>query len=508
MKRMYLAFVRGVSSNGTSRTGVVLVTTSVILFILFESMRLLGMLTNAYMGLVTYMLFPAVFILGLLLIPFGWWRYARKTGADWRDLFKKHFPEEDVEAKALGSRLARTVLLLTLVNVIILGAGGIRTLHFMDSAHFCGTACHDVMNPEWTTYQASPHARVACVECHVGEGVDALIDSKLNGLWQVISASFNLYERPIPTPVHQLRPARETCEKCHWPQIFIQNRVVHRVHYEEDEQNTPRYTTLMMKIGAGRKDLARGSHWHISEANEVRYASLRDERSEMIWVEVRQEDGTYKRYENRRLGDEVAESSEPEDIRVMDCVDCHNRATHIYEEPEVAVDERMRLGLIDDSLPYIKKRAHDALIGSYSDSTIAKKAIEAKIRGFYEREYPDVLAEKAEAVSQAVEVTQSIWTRNIHPEMRIRWGAYPSHLGHRYGNRAGCFRCHNKDMVDEEGEAISMDCTLCHSILAFDEEEPYRYLEEVGPSEPTWQMMQYLREEFLHEVRERRPAGE
>jgi hypothetical protein len=123
------------------------------------------------------------------------------------------------------------VLMLTILNLAIFGAASARMLHFMDSAKFCGTACHSVMNPEWVTYQQSPHAHVQCVECHVGEGMGALIDSKINGMWQVISLNFNLYERPIPTPVHNLRPARETCEKCHWPDFFIGNRVKTFPHY-------------------------------------------------------------------------------------------------------------------------------------------------------------------------------------------------------------------------------------------------------------------------------------
>ncbi len=170
-------------------------------------------------------------------------------------------------------------------------------LHFMDSAEFCGTACHSVMNPEWTTYQASPHARVACVECHVGEGVGALVNSKLNGAWQMVSATFDLYERPIPTPVHQLRPARETCEKCHWPSKFYGSRLQTRIAYENDEASTPRYTTLNLKIDAGAAGDT-GVHWHISPGKEVRYASVDDEREEMIWVESLQPDGNVRRFVN------------------------------------------------------------------------------------------------------------------------------------------------------------------------------------------------------------------
>jgi hypothetical protein len=198
---------------------VVLTTSSFVSFVVLQLATISGVVTNAYVGLIVYMLFPVLFVLGLLVIPVAWYRQRRRTGMSARELVAARFGNDAVAAKLAGARVFRTVAILTLANVAILGAASIRMLHFMDSAHF-GTACHQVMNPEWTTYQASPHARVACVDCHVGEGMGALVNSKLNGAWQVVSATFDLYERPIPTPVHQLRPARETCERCHWPEKF------------------------------------------------------------------------------------------------------------------------------------------------------------------------------------------------------------------------------------------------------------------------------------------------
>ncbi len=494
MRRLYLAFLRGIAANRFSRIGVILTTATFLLMIGMELLRLTGLLTNAYIGLITYMGLPALFLIGLVMIPIGWWWKVRNTDQAFWSILSRHFSDEDLQAQKSGARLLRIVGLLTLTNVIVLGAIGARMLHFMDSAYFCGTACHSVMNPEWVVYQASPHANVPCVDCHVGEGAEALIDAKLNGMWQVISASFNLYERPIPTPVHNLRPARMTCEKCHWPEIYYGNRIVNHVSYKKDEQNTPEYTTLMLKIGSGHEGTA-GSHWHIATANEVRYASVNDKREEMIWVEVRQDDGSFKRFVNEDLMEEheVHEA----DIRTMDCIDCHNRATHIYQQPEDAVDEAIRAGFIDRRLPYIKKQAVGALRGSYGDNPAAMEGIEKGIRNFYLTEYPEMPASMNAAIDKTIEQLQVIYDRNIHPEMNIDWGAYPSFLGHQ--ETEGCFRCHGADLEDEEGDWISMECTNCHSILADESDHPFKYMEDVVAIEDTSaaaEKMRYLHQEW------------
>ncbi len=208
MLQKYQNFIRGVSVNKIGKIGVVLTTSSFISFLLFEIARLLGILTNSYIGLITYLLFPTLFLVGLSLIPFGWLSYKRQRGKSAQELLNETFEKEEVKAGIFGSKLFVTIVMFTLLNVIFIGGASVRMLGFMDTPIFCGTTCHTVMNPEWVTYQQSPHAKVKCVECHVGEGVDALVSSKLNGVRQMVFASFNLYNKPVPTPVHQLRPAR------------------------------------------------------------------------------------------------------------------------------------------------------------------------------------------------------------------------------------------------------------------------------------------------------------
>jgi len=491
MSERFLNLLRGLSAHWLGKLGVALVTSSFLLFLFLELLRLLGVLSNAYAGLVTYMTLPLLFVVGLLLIPIGWRLTLKRTGLTSRELLARRFPSQELEARVFGSGVVGTILLLTLLNLIFLGGGSARMLHFMDSAEFCGTACHSVMNPEWVTYQASPHAHVDCVQCHVGEGARALVDAKLNGLWQIVSATFDLYERPIPTPVDNLRPARETCEKCHWPEKFYGNRLKVIEAFAPDSSNTVSYSTLSLKIGSGRGDEG-GIHWHVAPENAVRYSSVNDEREEMILVESLQPDGTWRRFVPRRGPRGATGAEEP---RRLDCVDCHNRATHIYEDPEAGLNARFSSGELDASLPWLKREALGAILTNWPDGEAARAGVERHVRGFYRQEYPKLSVSKMESIDRAVESLQAMVARNLHHGMNIGWGAYKSHLGHEAGG--GCFRCHNENMVDERGAAIRYDCTLCHSILAQDSPEPFRYLMPLDEKDPEREQAEYLSREFL-----------
>lgn len=488
----YLRFIRQISINWLGRIGVILTTSSFITFIFLEILRLGGILTNAYIGLITYLTFPTLFIIGLLLIPVAWWRQRRKEKRPWKDLLARRFGENEIEPRPVGSRLFAMIGLLTGINVLFMAGASFRTLHFMDTAEFCGTACHGVMNPEWTTYQVSPHARVKCVECHVGEGVDALIDSKLNGARQMLLFNLDSYDKPIHTPVKQLRPARETCEKCHWPEKFYGERMDIFTRYDRDFDSSPRYSTLNLKIDTGKVANRAGIHWHIGKQNKVRYTSIDDERRTMIRVESLQPDGSYRQFSNRR---ETAAADSGQEFRVMDCVDCHNRATHIYEEPEDALDHRMSLGQIDRTLPFIKREVLRALTLNYADDSAAQAGIRNHLTGFYQREYPDIASSRAAAIDEAIDVAQGIYSRNVHHYMKVEWHTYPAFIHHH--RETGCFRCHNENLADQDGRIISYDCTLCHSILAYESKQPFAYLETPDTRSPEYPMHKELRDEFM-----------
>ncbi|MCK4856631.1 MAG: NapC/NirT family cytochrome c [candidate division Zixibacteria bacterium] len=489
----FIRFARGVSVNWYSRLGVILATSSFVTLVVLELARILGIITSSLTGLVTYLLFPSLFIIGLILIPIGWYKLKKQTGKTTKQLLDEHFDRECLSTGLFGSKLFVTIGTLAVLNILFMSTISFRMLSFMDEPVFCGTACHSVMNPEWTTYQQSPHARVRCVDCHVGEGADALVDSKLNGIWQLISVTFNLLERPIPTPVHQLRPARETCEKCHWPEKFYGSKLKTITSYAQDETSLPLYTTLNLKIDAGKGDMKTGIHWHVSEETKVRYVSVNDEREKIISVEVARPDGSRHRYTNRELTHLNAGSS---GTRTMDCVDCHNRVTHIYENPERAINERISLRLIDRSLPFLKREALHAISSSYASKQAGLEGIADHMHGFYQRHYPETARRRMAAIDSVVEVLQTIYERNVHPEMNITWGTYPSHIGHI--DEHGCFRCHNSKLVDQNGSRLSYDCVLCHSILADRQAEPFKFLQPADSTDPNYERHKYLRDEFLN----------
>jgi nitrate/TMAO reductase-like tetraheme cytochrome c subunit len=492
MFKLYLNFLRGISTNWIVALGVALTTASFLLFCIFLLSSFAGAITNAYVGLLLYLTLPTSFALGLLLIPIGWFLHKRKTGKTTQKLLDERFESEDVEPRFYGSNVVGMVLLLTIVNLVFIGGASMKMLHFMDQPSFCGTACH-VMKPEWTAYQESPHARVDCVDCHVGESAEAVVQSKFSGMRQMVQLALDSYERPIPTPVHQLRPSRETCENCHWAEKTHGRRLKLITRYQTDEASTPRYTTLSMKIGSndgGRKVI----HWHAAKDDLVRYASVDDKREEIIWVEAMQEDGSYKRYTNRTL---VSAITGKEIVRSMDCVDCHNRVTHVYEDPSDGIDWRIAEGVMDRSLPYLKREALAAVTRDYPDVGAAMQEIERRMQLFYRRNYPELATAKGEEIDSTASTLKAFYRRNIHPQMSVTWNTYPDHLGHP-ARKKGCFRCHNENIVDEAGKGIEDECTLCHSIIADDSPDPFRFQMKVQEKgDPDAPMHRYLKEEFL-----------
>jgi hypothetical protein len=341
----------------------------------------------------------------------------------------------------------------------------------MDSTPFCGETCHSVMSPEYTAYARSPHARVACVSCHIGPGTDWFVRSKLSGSWQVVSVFFDLYPRPIPTPVHNLRPARETCEQCHWPTKFVGDRLAVRTHYADDETNTELKSVLLLRVGGLQGRTSHGIHWHVDPDIRIRYRS--DESREEIYdVEMTLADGTIKLF---RAGETPQDADE---WRTMDCIDCHNRPSHAYRLPEPEVDDAIREGAIPRSLPYVRREAIRALQADYGSHAEAREGIAAALSAFYAENYPELAASESESIEQAARAVGDIYSWNVFPEMNVTWGVYPDHIGHE--TSAGCFRCHDDLHETGDGEVISQDCETCHSLLAMEEEDP-AILTELNP---------------------------
>jgi hypothetical protein len=451
--------------NTISLLGAALTTASAILILTLFGLGFVGYQGGPYVGILTYLILPAFFLLGLLIIPLGIWRERRRTRrAIERGEPPPSFPIIDLN-KDRVRRIVLIFLVATALNAAILALATYKGVEVMDSTAFCGTTCHTVMNPEYTTYSHSPHQRVKCVSCHIGPGADWFVKSKLSGAWQVVSVAFDLYPRPIPTPIHDLRPARETCEQCHWPEKFVGDRLKVLTRYADDETNTQRRTVVLMKVGGIEGRESRGIHWHVDPRIRIRYRGDPG-RQRIDEIELTRADGSITTYVSGGGSPSGTESP----WRTMDCVDCHNRPTHIYRMPFDEVDSGLQQGRIDRSLPYIKREALKALELVYGSHEEARGRIPQQIEAFYAEKYPDRLASEADAVRSAGAAVAEIYCSNVFPSMNIGWGTYVSHIGHT--NSPGCFRCHDEEHKTSDGKAISQDCSQCHTLLAVDEENP------------------------------------
>jgi len=424
-----------------------------------------------YMGIVAFVIFPSIMIFGLLLIAVGIWReHQRERSGKPHGLRLPHID--------LNNPRHRTAFFYFSVGSILLlmfsAFGSFKAYEYTDSDQFCGTMCHKVMEPEHTAYQFSPHARVGCVKCHIGPGTGWFVRSKLSGAYQVYATVFDKYPRPIPTPIENLRPAQETCEQCHWPSNFFSEKQRKITNFIADEKNTKWNITLLMKIGGGNIEAGptSGIHWHMNINNEVTYAAVDRERMIIPWVRVKGPDGVERIYKNREM--EVSDEQQlPAEERRMDCIDCHNRPTHIYRQPAQSTNHLMELGWIDRSLPYVKSIALQALEQPYTSKPAAIDSIRIIIEEFYQANYPGVFSSKRQAIDKAIEQLQTTYSRNYFPEMKHDWRQYPDHIGHMYS--PGCFRCHDGKHETDDGKVLSKDCNTCHTVLSQQfENEPSR----------------------------------
>ncbi len=455
--------------NPISLAGAILTTSSAITLVAFWLADIaIGGSLHPYAGVIFFLVLPGVFVLGLLLMPIGallHWVRLRRAG-----LLPPTYPQIDFSVPSLRHALG-WVAGLTVVNIIIFSVGAYRGVEYMDSVKFCGQTCHTVMQPEYTAYQNSPHARVECVQCHIGPGAPWFVRSKLSGLYQVYAVTFDTYDRPIPYPVENLRPSRETCEQCHWPQMFDGDKLVVIRSFEEDEKNTELTTVLMLKIGGHTWNGEIGIHGrHLDRNRPIEYVAIDKHRQNIAQVSY-VDDKTGKRVVFTQTDPKpTAAQLAAGEHRTMDCIDCHNRPTHTFQLPGRALDDAMARGHVSPELPYIKKEAMLALKAQYPDRETARRDIAATLNAFYQKSYPDVYKNQQGLLETSISGVQQIYLDNVFPAMKITWGTYPNNLGHT--DFPGCFRCHDGSHTSADGKTIPNDCDTCHTVLAMQEQNP------------------------------------
>jgi hypothetical protein len=415
------------------------------------------------LGLFIYIILPGFLLLGLIMIPLGIIISRKKRIGSGQDEIKK-LPTIDLN----NPRHRKAFIVFTIVTIIILFLstyGSFEAYHLTESVEFCGTLCHKVMEPEHTAYQNSSHANVACVECHVGSGASWYVKSKLSGLHQVYAVATKTYPSPIEVPLHDLRPARETCEKCHWPQKFYARNLHTNKYYLADSLNSEWNITLQMKIGPEFSDLgfAEGIHWHINPNTDIEYISENDKRELITYVKYTNKatgEVTIYRNPDIEISDSMISSSSP---RTMDCIDCHNRPSHNYNSPPVYFDKAMLTNEISQDIPFVKRTAMGILRNNFTDKDTALMQIRDGIINYYKSDFSEYFKNNPAKIDSSVRALQKAYSQNTFPGMKVTYDVYPNHIGHL--EVEGCFRCHNDAFKSENGRKITRDCNLCHTII-------------------------------------------
>jgi hypothetical protein len=449
--------------NTISLGGLILAACSFFAVVCLFAMDFFRGFRNQYLGILTYIVAPGFLITGMLLVALGAIRERHRR--------RKLKPGEVPAFPRLDLNIPRqrhTLVLIAAVTFVLLlftALGSYRTYQYTESVQFCGTACHSVMKPEYTAYQQSPHANVACVQCHIGPGASWYVKSKFSGAYQVYATLTDKYPRPISAPIENLRPVRLTCEECHWPRKFFGavEKVWH--HYLPDKTNTDWTIRMLLKIGGGDPAFGPvgGIHWHMAVDNKVEYIATDKHLQVIPWVRLTDAQGNVTVYQSKDTPLKPAQIAAAT-VHAVDCVDCHNRPTHIYHSPVYSVDLALSTGRISTNLPSIKQQAVHALVKKYETTDEALRGISQALTIYYQSNYPAFTRTNAPLVAQAVGEVQTVYTHNFFPGMKVSWRVYPNNIGHMDSD--GCFRCHDGQHFSASGKPISHDCRACHDIIA------------------------------------------
>jgi nitrate/TMAO reductase-like tetraheme cytochrome c subunit len=434
---------------------------------------------NPYLGIIFFLILPALFVAGLALIPVG--VFLRRKALQKAGHIPAEFPKVDFNDKIFRHGVD-IVLLATIANLLIVSVASYRGAAYMDSPQFCGQSCH-VMHPEYTAYKVSAHSHVDCVACHIGSGAESYVKAKVNGTKQLIEVSLHPlagiaprfipdYPTPIPSPVMNLRPAREICEGCHTPARFIGEKLLVKSTFADDEKNSQTQSVVVLHLG-GRESFSHLTGIHGVHLGHIEYITTDPTRTTIPWVQKRNDDGSTTDFVSSTANGVMPKGER----RVMDCIDCHNRASHTFVTAEEAINRAMAEGVISPDLPWVHKEGLELLKANYASQDEARAKIPAQLVAFYRANNPQVLSTKAALVKSAGEGLVTLYSQNVFPDMKVTWGTHPNHIGHM--SYPGCFRCHDGDHSSKDGKSITQDCAACHNLLAVDETKP-KVLSDLG----------------------------
>lgn len=448
--------------NYISLAGMVIAVTALTSIVFLFILEITESSHQPYLGILIYILLPGVMMFGLFIVLLGMLFERRRR--------RKLTPEQIAAYPILDindprrRRIFFAFLVCSVIFLMVSAFGSYRAFEFTESVEFCGQLCHTVMKPEFVAYKAAPHSRIRCVECHVGDGGEAYVKAKMGGLRQLYRLATGTYDTPIKTPVHTMRPANETCGKCHWNEKFYGDQLKVFNHYSFDEKSTLNQTRMLVRVGGGNPKTgeANGIHWHMNLANEITFVSTDDRRQVIPYIRMKDQSGNVTEYMSRDAN-LSADQIEKAEKRRMDCIDCHNRPTHIYLSPVKAVDGSLDAKKLDLSLPFIKAKAVEVLSAQYNSTDEALSQIATNFDAYYKLAYPDIYAAKKPVIDENVKELQRLYSTYFFPEMKTDWSTQINNIGHF--NAQGCFRCHDGQHFSRENKPIRNDCSICHTTL-------------------------------------------
>ncbi len=448
-------------TNRISLLGAALATSSALILIGFWVVDVLGRSgsNNPYLGIVFDLVLPGLFVLGLLLIPVGMWWRRRELRAS--SQIPSVYPQIDLGNPSLRHAID-FILVATFINFVIVGTATYRGVAYMDTVSFCGQTCH-TMDPEWTAYQISSHSSVACTQCHIASGLPGYIHAKLNGTKQLLLEASQRYPRPI-TSDDKIPAASTTCLNCHNAEKFIGDKLQIKASYGDDEKNSATYSVVLMHVG-GKDQFGRLSGIHGAHLGRIEYIATDTTHQTIPWVAKVESDGSTTEY----LSSDV-KSPPSGQKRLMDCIDCHNRAAHSFDTPEAVLNKAMAKGAPDPSLPFIHKQGLALMKASYSSRQEAISRITSGLEDFYRTQYPQIWSAQRSQIDRAGQTLAALYSRNVFPSMKVSWGTHPNNLGHN--DYPGCFRCHDGSHNSKGGKSINNDCSVCHNLIATDDPTP------------------------------------
>jgi nitrate/TMAO reductase-like tetraheme cytochrome c subunit len=456
------------ANNAISLIGVGLTTASALILIGFWVIDVFGRggSANPYVGIILDLCLPALFVLGLILIPIGILLRRRSLRAAGQ--LPSEYPKVELGNPVFRNAL-RFVLVATLLNFVIVGTASYRGVAYMDKPSFCGQSCH-VMAPEWAAYQVYPHSHVTCTECHIASGLPGFVHAKLNGAKQMAQVVFGSYPRPI-MPEGKIPAASATCVHCHNPDQFIGDKLAVTTSYGDEENNPATKSLVLIHVG-GQDAAGRRSGIHGAHLGQIEYIATDDTNQTIPWVAKVNDDGSTTEYVSSDAKQPVTGEK-----RVMDCLDCHNRAAHSFDAPEKALNKAMQQGRVDPSLPFVHKEGLALIKAEYASQAEADSKIISGLQDFYRTQHTDVWNQKQSQIGQSAKALSTIYDRNVFPFMKVTWGTHPNNIGHN--DYPGCFRCHDGSHNAKDGTSINNDCSECHNLLAVDEANP-KQLADLG----------------------------